>query len=169
MSRARPMPRSALAEVLRLGAQGLTWPQVGARLGLPPTSACRRWHQHASDRMRERRAIATRSYRYRGDPEGLAQLIAAGRSGALWAALGGRFYPNAPPELAAAAVHNMFSRHASPADKTARRTAMRQQNCNRVPGLSIRAEKRRVQRGRDKLAVQPERHSPFAGMGTVFA
>lgn len=104
----------------------------------------------------------------------IAELRRLARAGGTWEAIGRRFYPAAPAKQAAVAACEVFRRHATDADRAARRLAVRARNGNRVPGLSARAERRRRQAGRNPgrdpggAAVLPELRDPWVGMGECF-
>lgn len=161
--------RVCRAELLRLGILGLTWREIGPRLGIAATTACRHWRRFAAPAQKEARARAVASQHFRGREDELARLIAMGRRGLAWRLIGAEFYPDRKPQAAADAAQIMFSRHAAPADKKARRQAMQGQNCNRTPGLSPTAARRRDKRGVPDWQALPEFTRPWAGMGECFA
>lgn len=90
----------------------------------------------------------------------ISELIDLARAGEPWEAITAYFYPGMKRGVTAAI--RVFDRHASEADKVARKQALADRNYNYPKGRGGSQEK-------PEPAMRREMRSPWAGMGNCFA
>lgn len=165
----------ALAEMVRRARRGDTWRAIGAAVGHTADGCATAWRRYATDADEEARAAAlaarlSQPKPWKWRPEVVATVIAIGRTGQSWTAIGAAMCPSDPdPVRAGTRMRFVFFRAARPDDRIARRRAMRALNYNKPPGITPSSASRRRRKGVAIGNVVPQVRDPWAGMGDCFA